>query len=359
MKKISYFLILFISLFIVCGVVKAEECTDAEGNVYTFANGFRDISSIKGYLRYSIPYESPTSPYSTRVVQSEEIITVTNKYWDSNATKTIVWGKNGIAFYCPKPEELTYEVNEKNIYTVVVADSYVEKRNDNIAAIVFELTAGVAGGSVDWDSVSEAVIALSTGESPDEKPTIRGCSELTDYTSCVSNRDFSCVWVDRKTGKVTNDSNVTYEDAYCNFDNLQYVRCGNAFDIPTYLPKMISFVINLLKIVTPIILIFTSALSLLKAITASKEDEMNKAKSALLRRIIIAALIFFTISITEFVIDKVANGDEPEELSSCFNCFINNTCDSNIYYKNNINGEYICKYVDYKLRDTEFDGECH
>lgn len=178
-----------------------------------------------------------------------------------------------------------------------------------------------------------------------------GCSQIVDKNTCKSNKQFACVWVDRTTGKITENT----ANAYCNVDNLQYIKCGNAFDIPSYLPKITSFFINLLKIATPIILIFTSAVSLVMAITASKEDEMTKAKATLIRRIIIAAIIFFTISITQFVISKVADGKEFGEMQDCFDCFINNSCSKNKYYKNNIAGRYSCFTADASVPMAE----CH
>ena len=178
-----------------------------------------------------------------------------------------------------------------------------------------------------------------------------GCSEIGTKKECKQNKEFACVWVDRDTAKITESPT----NAYCNVDSLQYIKCGNAFDIPAYLPRIVSFFINLLKIATPIILIFTSAISLVMAITASKEDEMNKAKATLIRRVIIAALIFFTISITQFVISKVADGTEFGEMKECLDCFINNSCNKSRYYKNNIAGEYNC----FTVVDSVPMAECH
>lgn len=178
-----------------------------------------------------------------------------------------------------------------------------------------------------------------------------GCSEISTKKECKHNKQFACVWVDRDTAKITENTS----NAYCNVDALQYIKCGNAFDIPAYLPRIVSFFINLLKIATPIILIFTSAISLVMAITASKEDEMTKAKATLIRRVIIAAIIFFIVSITQFVISKVADGTEFGEMQDCLDCFINNKCNKSRYYKNSINGEYSC----FTAVDSVPMSECH
>lgn len=194
-----------------------------------------------------------------------------------------------------------------------------------------------------------------------ETKDLIGCTKNTTYDSCKNDSNYSCVWVDRDSGKVANSS-ATNEEAYCNVDNLQYVSCGDAYDIPATLPKYTAMGINILKIATPIILIFVSVVSLIKAITSDKEDEMEKAKKTLIRRIIIAAIIFFTITITQFVIDKVVDEKtEKDSIASCLECFIDGNCGGK-YYKSNIplTGNYVCTYTD----GTPFSAEaqekyCH
>jgi len=146
----------------------------------------------------------------------------------------------------------------------------------------------------------------------------------------------SCVWVDK-------DDYDFLEKGYCNVDNLLYVRCGGASDIPMQIPKIISLAINLLKIATPIILIFISLITLIKAMSGQKEDEIKKATSALVRKIIAAALVFFVIAIVQFVISVVAEDDEEyNSFENCLNCFVNNSCEKNMYYKTVIGGEDYC-----------------
>ena len=155
-----------------------------------------------------------------------------------------------------------------------------------------------------------------------------------EYYSCENNPYFACIWVETDSG------------GYCNTDKLQYVSCGDAVDIPPEVPSLISFFVDLLKILTPIILIFTSIITLFKAMSASKEDEIKKATSTLVRRIIAAVLVFFVISIVQFVIMKVADTSEKKNLSTCLSCFLNNDCSDNTYYKTNVSGEYECHSLD-------------
>lgn len=154
-----------------------------------------------------------------------------------------------------------------------------------------------------------------------------------DYDTCEKDPYFSCLWNETEYGN------------YCNTDNLLYIACGDAFDIPYKVPELISFLVNLLKIATPIILIFMSVITLLKAITSQKEEEMKKAQNSLIKKIIAAVMIFFVISIVQFVILKVADSNEKVGVDDCLSCFLNNKCDNGIYYKTNVGGTYLCKYV--------------
>ena len=161
-----------------------------------------------------------------------------------------------------------------------------------------------------------------------------GCSFYTFEDICENKLYFSCVWNETKSG------------GYCNTDNLQYLQCGGAFDIPHQVPGLTSFFINFLKIMTPIILIVLSIITLVKAIVASKEDEIKKATSTLKRRLIAAAMVFFVVYIVQFVIMKVAKTSEAEDISSCLDCFINHNCEDNKYYKTRVDGEYKCYYLE-------------
>ena len=127
-------------------------------------------------------------------------------------------------------------------------------------------------------------------------------------------------------------------------NNLRYLKCGDAKDIPEIVPQLTSYAVTLLKTAVPIVLIIMSVIQLVKAITAGKEDEIKKAQSSLIKKVIIAALVFFIVSIVQFVMLKVADSSEKDNLSSCLSCFLNGTSDcGGIYTKD---GYGSCIYVD-------------
>ncbi len=132
---------------------------------------------------------------------------------------------------------------------------------------------------------------------------------------------------------------------------LVYVACGKdlslnncngggtgAYDIPVIIPRLISFAVNALKIVTPVVLIIVGMIQMIKAVASSKEDEIKKAQSGLVKKIIIAIMIFFVIAIVQFAINKVADSSEKASLSKCLKCFLNNDCQLT-YYRTGNNGE--------------------
>ena len=170
------------------------------------------------------------------------------------------------------------------------------------------------------DTLSSSCMSFTT-----EEDCRRGYNKENDEMQ------FSCIWNENEFGN------------YCNVDQLVYVKCGTTFDIPYQAPRIISFVVYLLKIGTPIILIIFSIMQLVKALASSNEDELKKAQKVLVKKLIAAALVFFIISIVQFVIMKVADSSETNNISDCFDCFLNDNCNSSTYYKTNVGGTYLCK----------------
>lgn len=162
------------------------------------------------------------------------------------------------------------------------------------------------------------------------------CSDVTNSNSCKVD---GCAWND--------------EHSFCSPNGLSYLKCGDSYDIPEIVPKLTSYAVTLLKTVAPIILIVVSIIQLIKGIVASKEDEIKKAQGSLIKKVIIAALIFFVVTIVQFIMLRVTSDDtEKGNLSSCLSCFLNGVdrCES-IYYKD---GYGSCYYVE---SGSKFDCE--
>lgn len=149
---------------------------------------------------------------------------------------------------------------------------------------------------------------------------VSAAQRCTDYSEDVCSVK-GCSWND--------------EHNFCSPDGLTYLACGDTKDIPEMVPVITSFVVTLLKTATPIILIVMSVISMIKAITAGKEDEIKKAKSSFIKRLIYGALVFFVVTIVQFVMLKVASDKtEHDSLSNCLSCFLNGSSDcGGLYYK--------------------------
>jgi len=182
---------------------------------------------------------------------------------------------------------------------------------------------------------------------PDEPAKFgTSCIYFTDSDTCKNGKALDADEKDTKFSCIWNMPSENITGGYCSVDNLRYVACGDTYDIPYQVPGLTSFLINLLKIGTPIILIIVSVITLLKALAASKEDEIKKAQSSLIKKVMAAVMVFFVITIVQFVISIFADGDkEVDSVSSCLSCFINNDCGNNAYYKASVSGEYVCKRV--------------
>lgn len=168
---------------------------------------------------------------------------------------------------------------------------------------------------------------------------VSNCAEFLQKDKCLNgqtgNGKYGCAW------------NEKYK--FCSPTGLAYLSCGSgetdAHDIPEMIPKLTSYFILLLKTATPIILIIMGMVQIIKAIANSNEDEMKKAKGSLIKKLIAAVLVFFSISIVQFVVDQVVDDDESGSVASCMNCFINNKCNGSMYYTD---GHGKCYYLSNK-----------
>lgn len=82
------------------------------------------------------------------------------------------------------------------------------------------------------------------------------------------------------------------------------------------LPKFTNTLYDILKIATPVIIIITGMLDVLKAVSAQKEDEMKKATKKFLNRLLAGVVVFLVFVIIETVINLVI----PDDIGNAWNC---------------------------------------
>lgn len=102
------------------------------------------------------------------------------------------------------------------------------------------------------------------------------------------------------------------------------VSCGNIKNIPKKIPELTTWAVTLIEVAIPIILVILSMVDLIKAVSSQKEDEIKKGKNVLVKRLILAAIIFLFVALIKFVISIVANSTDTNNISKCISCFIEN-----------------------------------
>ncbi len=75
-------------------------------------------------------------------------------------------------------------------------------------------------------------------------------------------------------------------------------------------------IITIIKIAVPIILILMGSIDLTKAVMASKDDEIKKAQSTLLKRAIVGVIIFFIPSIVTLLMSMLNQSTDTQ----CLKC---------------------------------------
>ena len=96
--------------------------------------------------------------------------------------------------------------------------------------------------------------------------------------------------------------------------------CGNPNLAPLW--NVVGTVINIIWIGVPILLIVLGSIDLGKAVISSKEDEVKKAKKALLNRIIYAVLVFCVVWIVGIVMDAISSiGIEGTDTTTWKTCW--------------------------------------
>lgn len=92
----------------------------------------------------------------------------------------------------------------------------------------------------------------------------------------------------------------------------------------TYLNPIISIIKTVLSIVQwaiPIILIVIGTFDMMKAVIASKEDEIKAAQKLLIKRIVYAVIIFLIPTIVYFVFNIVSNTDGISGTGNFWDCW--------------------------------------
>lgn len=87
--------------------------------------------------------------------------------------------------------------------------------------------------------------------------------------------------------------------------------------------KLVGTVINIIKIVIPIIIVLLAILDLGKAVMAGEEKEIKEAQKMLLKRVIYGVVIFFVVTIVQVVFNLVGQNLNDADSKICWVCATN------------------------------------
>lgn len=102
------------------------------------------------------------------------------------------------------------------------------------------------------------------------------------------------------------------------------VTCGGieALVMDSSIPRIITLLITLIKVVVPVLLIVFGMLDLGKAVMANKEDEIKKGQQTFVKRLIAAVLVFLSVFLSQLIIGLVAPKNENANMWNCVDCLI-------------------------------------
>ena len=97
--------------------------------------------------------------------------------------------------------------------------------------------------------------------------------------------------------------------------------------IPAAPIKFVSNLIDIIKILTPVVLVIMGSLNFGKAVMAQNDDQIKKAQSGFIKKVIAGAAVFFVIVFIKWIagiLDK-ANVSGTDNAFSCLNALVNGT----------------------------------
>ena len=129
------------------------------------------------------------------------------------------------------------------------------------------------------------------------------------------------IYIDKNYGANLVNQTKTSNKVYCGGE-----QQGRITGIPKKIPELTSSAITIIQIAIPIILVMLGTLDLFKGITAGKEDEIKKGQQLFIKRLAVAAVVFFVVIIVKFFISVVADTNQTN-MVDCIDCFISNDCE--------------------------------
>ena len=106
------------------------------------------------------------------------------------------------------------------------------------------------------------------------------------------------------------------------FNVLDTTMCDGVIgtEVPGTLQNIVHYVYLGIQVVVPILLIVFGMIELAKAITAQKEEEIKKAQSSFLKKLVLAVLVFLVFTIVQLVFNFATGDLEENDKSNVWGC---------------------------------------
>ena len=87
---------------------------------------------------------------------------------------------------------------------------------------------------------------------------------------------------------------------------------------------IVSTILTVIQIVVPILLIIMGSIDLMKAVMAGKEDEIKKAQTTFVKRVIVAIIVFLIPVLVNIIIGLISDVDGHDSWTDCWTYIKNN-----------------------------------
>jgi hypothetical protein len=83
--------------------------------------------------------------------------------------------------------------------------------------------------------------------------------------------------------------------------------------IPNEVMNIVHMIYLAIQILTPLLLVIFGAIDMIRALTQQKDDEIKKAQAGLIKKVIVAIIVFLILTIAQWVVglaSKATNGSD-------------------------------------------------
>ena len=105
--------------------------------------------------------------------------------------------------------------------------------------------------------------------------------------------------------------------------------CGDLIGtgIPGDIVNIVHYIYIAIQILVPIMLIIFGMIELAKSLASQKEDEIKKAQSSLIKKAVVAVVVFLVFALVSFVFQFANSGNKDKDnIWNCVDAIINANC---------------------------------